>query len=138
MKVKLAVVADAANVSQEGKLNIMGIFEAIRSPTIPARHAQLTVVVCLEADPSERGRSYTLDMDLMDEDGKSIQKLPSLSFTAPSEETPRPMMIRAIATVTDLIFPKYGDYTLSIIVDNHFLENVRIGLTLPPNSHEQR
>ena len=35
MQVPLAVLADSANVSQEGKLNIMGIFTQINAQSLP-------------------------------------------------------------------------------------------------------
>jgi hypothetical protein len=144
MKVMLAVVADAANISVDDKLNILGIFQSLSASSVPARHPQMVVVVCLTAEPSERGRSYNMDVVMVDEDGKTVQQFPPMPFTVPPEGPSRSTTIRALAEIRDLIFPKFGEYTLDILVDNHAEGRVQIvlgqaNLTLPfpSDSNEQ-
>src|SRR5919204_3250104 len=48
MRLSLALLADYANVSHDGKLNIMGIFGQIHAPQFPAVHAQMHLVLSLE------------------------------------------------------------------------------------------
>ena len=55
MKVNLALLADGANVSREGKLNILGIFDTIHAGKFPVVHAQMRLVVRLEASSAELG-----------------------------------------------------------------------------------
>ncbi|MFP5355722.1 MAG: DUF6941 family protein, partial [Gemmatimonadota bacterium] len=38
MHVSFALFADAANISQEGKLNILGVFDAVQVGQLPAVH----------------------------------------------------------------------------------------------------
>jgi len=38
MHVTFALFADAANLSQEGKLNILGVFDALQVGALPAVH----------------------------------------------------------------------------------------------------
>ena len=38
MHVTFALFADAANLSQEGKLNILGVFDALQVGSLPALH----------------------------------------------------------------------------------------------------
>ena len=47
MHVAFALFADAANLSQEGKLNILGVFDALQVGTLPALHPRATLVVHL-------------------------------------------------------------------------------------------
>ena len=49
MHVQFALFADAANVSQEGKLNILGVFDALHVGQLPAMHPRATFVVRLKA-----------------------------------------------------------------------------------------
>jgi hypothetical protein len=44
MQVPLALLADHANVSAEGKLNLMGAFDVINARRFPAVHAQMHLV----------------------------------------------------------------------------------------------
>src|SRR5258708_4036712 len=55
MHVSFAVFADAANVSQEGKLNILGVFDALQVAGLPALHPRATLVVHLKGSPSDAG-----------------------------------------------------------------------------------
>ncbi len=55
MHVSFALFADAANLSQEGKLNILGVFDAVHVGQFPALHPRATFVVRLKADMSEAG-----------------------------------------------------------------------------------
>jgi hypothetical protein len=55
MHVSFAVFADAANLSQEGKLNILGVFDALQVGSLPAMHPRATLVVHLKGSPSDVG-----------------------------------------------------------------------------------
>ena len=75
MQVKLAVVADHANVSSEGKLNILGIFDRIVVSDLPAVHPQMHLIVRLEAHPAERDRPHPVEVRLHDPDGQTVFEL---------------------------------------------------------------
>ncbi len=47
--------ADAANLSQEGKLNVLGVFDAVHVGQFPALHPRATFVVRLKAAVSDVG-----------------------------------------------------------------------------------
>jgi len=69
MYCSFALFADAANLSQEGKLNVLGVFDALHVASVPAVHPRATLVVRLKASPDDAG-SHAL----------------ALSWTAPSGE----------------------------------------------------
>ncbi len=56
MHVSFALFADAANISQEGKLNILGVFDALQVASLPAVHPRATMIVRLKALPDDVGR----------------------------------------------------------------------------------
>jgi hypothetical protein len=56
MHVTFALFADAANLSQEGKLNILGVFDALQVATLPALHPRATLVVHLKGSASDVGK----------------------------------------------------------------------------------
>jgi hypothetical protein len=55
MYCSFALFADAANLSQEGKLNVLGVFDALHVASVPAVHARATLVVRLKASPDDAG-----------------------------------------------------------------------------------
>ena len=61
MQVAFALFADAANLSQEGKLNVLGVFDALQVASLPAMHPRAHLVVHLKGTPGDVGRhSVTL------------------------------------------------------------------------------
>ena len=73
--VTVAVLADYANVSQDGKLNIMGIFQEINPPVLPFALPQMYLVLSLTAGPAEFGLTRNLRIPLLQSDGKEILSL---------------------------------------------------------------
>ena len=55
MHLSFAVFADAANLSQEGKLNVMGVFDALQVGGFPAVHPRATLVVRLKGGSDDIG-----------------------------------------------------------------------------------
>ena len=56
MQVAFAIFADAANLSQEGKLNVLGVFDALQVGSLPAVHPRAHLVVHLKGSTSDVGR----------------------------------------------------------------------------------
>jgi hypothetical protein len=55
MIVSFAMFADAANISQEGKLNILGVFDAVQVQGMPAVHPRAHLVVRFKGTPTDTG-----------------------------------------------------------------------------------
>lgn len=72
MKVTLALLADAANVSQEGKLNILGTFDNISASKFPTRHPEMQLVLRMEASVAEANTHKRLELKVMDEDAQQV------------------------------------------------------------------
>lgn len=55
MHLSFALFADSANLSQEGKLNILGVFDALQVGGFPAVHPRATLVVRLKGGTEDVG-----------------------------------------------------------------------------------
>lgn len=55
MRLSFALFADAANLSQEGKLNVLGVFDAVQVAGLPTMHPRAHLVVRLKGGPSDVG-----------------------------------------------------------------------------------
>lgn len=71
MHVSFALFADAANISQEGKLNILGVFDALQVANLPAVHPRATMVVRIKALPDDVGR-HVLAFAWVSPDGEEM------------------------------------------------------------------
>src|ERR1700710_2993145 len=58
MHLSFALFADAANISQEGKLNILGVFDAVQCGTLPTVHPRGHLVLRAKGGP-DRGGAQT-------------------------------------------------------------------------------
>ena len=71
MHVTFALFADGANLSQEGKLNILGVFDALQVATLPAMHPRATLVVHMKGTPSDAG-THRVSMQWMSPSGSEL------------------------------------------------------------------
>jgi hypothetical protein len=69
LKIPMALIADEANISQEGKLNILGGFDRIAAPGFPIIHPKMVFVFRIEAGYGDSGKSVPVRVRLVDEDG---------------------------------------------------------------------
>lgn len=116
MKATLGLLADYANVTPEGKLNIMGIFQVINAVQFPHVHPQLHLIVSLEAAAAEAGKRRKLEISLMTADGQTVFKIGG-DLEVPKGQAPGPVMMNHIIGLNGLRFDKEGDYQFSVLVD---------------------
>ncbi len=124
MDVTVAVLADYANVSQDGKLNVMGIFQEINAPSLPFPLPQMYLVLTFEAGPAEFGSEKELRIVLVDSDGN--EKI-SLEGQVQVPRPPRrgsPAYINEAIGLAGVPFEKAGDYHFAILVGGETKETV--------------
>jgi hypothetical protein len=116
------VLCDAANVSREGKLNILGVFGSLWARQFPCVHPSLTLVVALEATYTERGE-HAVDIRLVDADGGELVKLDG-RVNVQGERPGRPILTQAILQLNSVAFPRPGTYTFDILLDRRHERSV--------------
>jgi hypothetical protein len=116
MKPLLFVAADYANITGDGKLNIMGIFHEIYASSFPARHASMHLIATLGAELGEWNQTRDFTIKLLDEDGNQIMDLTG-QIDIPKGERGRKPEVNIILGLNDVIFPKPGTYVFAIFVD---------------------
>ncbi|HUF90652.1 MAG TPA: hypothetical protein VMR66_11810 [Gemmatimonadota bacterium] len=124
MDVTLAVCCDAANVSREGKLNLLGIFNSIHAAEFPCTHPHLALVLRVEARLGEEG-SYPLEIKLVDEDGQQLFDI-SGQLSLQGAEPGRPMTAQTIMDINNLQLPRPGTFAFEIFLDGHHSRSVAI------------
>jgi len=112
----LFLAADYANITREGKLNVMGIFNDIHSFQFPTRHSAMHLVAKLVAELGEYGQTRDFTVKLLDEDANLIFDL-SGQFQVPPGGQGRKPEVNLILELKDLIFPKEGMYQFVLLVD---------------------
>lgn len=119
MKQLLFLAADYANITGDGKLNVMGVFNDIYSFNFPARHPSMHLVAKLGAELGEYGQTRSFTVRLLDEDGNQIMDI-SGQFQVPKGERGRKPEVNIVLDLKDVVFPKPGIYQFIILVDKDY------------------
>jgi len=118
MDVTLALLCDAANVTTEGNLNILGQFNTITASSFPAVHPVMRLVLRFRASPAELGDERSLTIKTLTEDGEIIGEI-SGRMTA-STDAPLGKALESPPLIWELVnmtFEQPGDYAFSILID---------------------
>jgi hypothetical protein len=126
MQVRLALLADYANVTAEGKLNILGVFDRISVKEIPAVHPQMHLILRLEAHPAERDMSQNIEIRLYDPDGTAIFEVKG--DVVPQGQAGQTLATNQILTLNNLQLSKAGGYNFVVLVNNDLKSEVPLGV----------
>lgn len=127
MNVSLAVLADYSNISKEGKLNILGIFNLVRAKTFPFILPAMQLVMTFESPYSEVGTTKNVRVRLMDDNGRPILEIGGqfiLTGGVPGET----MISSHIINFNNIAFPRVGDYVFCILIGDD--EKARVPLKI--------
>lgn len=116
MHVTFAMFADAANLSQEGKLNILGVFDALQVATLPTVHPRASLVVRLKGARMESG-THTVSLHWLNPSGVELWSSVGELEVAPPPPNVSEMDMPLIASV-DLPLDVPGSYTMRIALDS--------------------
>ena len=130
MDVRLAVLADYANISREGKLNIMGVFGEINPPVLPFQLPTMYLVASFQASPAEVGQQKDVRVALVSEEGKEILALEQSMVVPPPKRAGSWTDLVAIFCLNGISFRDPGSYAF------HFLVGGETKTTVPLRVNE--
>lgn len=124
MRLSFALFADAANLSQEGKLNILGVFDALQVASLPAVHPRAHLVVRLKGTPADVGR-HSISLRWMNPLGNELwSSQGELNVAAPP--TGIDEMDFPIIAALDLALDAAGQYAMQIAIDGSTQTELRV------------
>lgn len=133
MHISLALIADEANVTDDGKLNVLGVFDRLHAPEFPATHPKLVFVFRLHAEYADAGREVPLRVRLMDEDGEPLFEAQG-SINAPSLEPGEFSATNQIFVLVGLRFPRPGGHKFVVNVGDLPAHETPLQLALIPQA----
>jgi hypothetical protein len=123
MDVTLAVLADYANISQDGKLNIMGVFDAIYAEVFPTVHPEMKLVVQYEASTGDVQATHSIEIQLMDADGRKPMVIGG-QVTVGDIRPGFPLKANSILNIRNAQFERPGDFVFNVLVDGEIKHQV--------------
>jgi hypothetical protein len=124
MHVSFALFADAANLSQEGKLNVLGVFDALQVGSLPAIHPRAHLVVHLKGTAADIG-THTVSFRWLSPSGQELwNSSGDLNVGAPPPGVAE-MDLPLIAQL-DLPMDAAGTYNMAIAIDGNHTVDVAV------------
>jgi len=127
MRLLTFLLADYANITDNGKLNVLGIFNNIQSSSFPARHSSLFLVLKFGIELGEYNQDRSLSIKLYDEDGNQLYEF-SKDLKIPDSSGKIKPEINFLVQINDLIFPKPGRYQFSVFSEKDHKGEVSLDL----------
>jgi hypothetical protein len=138
MDVTLAVLADFANTSADGKLNILGIFDTVYAEQYPAAHPEMKLVVRFRIHPAEIGQQKHIEIQLRTDQGQRLfQFTIELDLVEPKErQLPAGEMIAtdSILGINGLRIAAAGTYEVVILVTGEVKASIPLKAVVRPRS----
>lgn len=128
MDVTLALLADAANVSQKGKLNILGSFGNINTSGFPCVHPQMVLVMRFDASRAEIGQTKQLEIRLLDPDGRALGSVTG-TFEVPEAPPGQRVTMGNILPLINTGFERSGDHSFAIMISGETKAEVPLRIT---------
>jgi hypothetical protein len=126
MTIQVAVLCDSAT-DYSGKLNLLGTFDTIYAPQLPALHPQCSIAVRIAFDRMEEG-PHKLILNFVDEDGAPIMPpmdVPvDVSFPLDATFISR----NFIANIQQLKFERIGLYSVDLSMDGRQLSSIPLAV----------
>jgi Family of unknown function (DUF6941) len=116
MNIQVAVLCDAAT-DDNGKLNLLGSFDTIFSPQLPAVHPQCAVALRVTFMSGDEG-NRKLKLNFVNADGRSIMPPIEIPVAVALPEDAHFVTRNFIVNIQGLKFPEAGVYSVDVRLDD--------------------
>ena len=127
MILRYALVADFANVTNEGKVNIVGVTDRIYAQQYPAIHRVMFLVMSLESEHEDDEQTRSIDVQLIDPDAQLVSRIQGqIEFGS------GPQILNQIHVFQDLLFQAPGNFQFNVFFDEVLVKSLPLELVLMP------
>jgi len=128
MNIQVAVLCDAAN-EDSGKLNLLGAFDTIYAPQLPAVHPQCAVALRLTFMSGDEGERR-LKLNFVNADGRAIVPPVEIPVTVTLPDDVHFVTRNFIVNIQQLKFAEAGLYSVDVRLDDKSRGNIPLSVKL--------
>ncbi|HEY4216417.1 MAG TPA: hypothetical protein VGM67_04730 [Gemmatimonadaceae bacterium] len=123
MIASIAVIAESAQVREDGKLDVSGVYNCRFSPSLPAKLG-VTLAMRFDVEPLDYGTHQNISVHIMDEDSSEMVNLKASPVSFESPHSPGlPLAYDLILPLT-VGFPREGTWTFDVRVNDRSVARV--------------
>ena len=130
MNIQVAVLCDSAN-EDSGKLNLLGAFDTIFAPQLPAVHPQCAVALRVTFMSGDEG-ARKLKLNFVDADGKSIMPPIEIPVAVALPDDVHFLTRNFIVNIQQLKFAEAALYSVDVRLDDKSQGNIPLQIKLLP------
>jgi hypothetical protein len=116
MNIQVAVLCDAAT-DDNGKLNLLGAFDTIYAPQMPAVHPQCALALRVTFMPGDEGL-HKITLNFINADGHPIIQGIELPVSVALPDEAHFLTRNFIVNIQQLKFPEPGMYSVDVRLDD--------------------
>jgi hypothetical protein len=131
MNIQVAVLCDAAN-EDNGKLNLLGAFDTIYTPQLPAVHPQCAVALRVTFMSGDEG-ARQFKLNFVNADGHAIMPSIEIPVAVALPDDVHFLTRNFIVNIQQLKFAEAGLYSLDVRLDDKSQGNIPLTLKLVEN-----
>ena len=131
MNIQVAVLCDAAN-EDNGKLNLLGAFDTIFAPQLPAVHPQCAVALRVTFMSGDEG-ARKLALNFVNADGHAIMPTIEIPVEVALPDDAYFLTRNFIFNIQQLKFAEAGLYSVDIRLDGESRANIPLQVKNPPS-----
>ena len=129
MNIQVALLCDAAT-DDNGKLNILGAFDTIYAPQLPAVHPQCAVALRVAFMPGDEG-THQLALNFVDADGRAILPPIEIPVTVALPDDAYFLTRNFIVNIQQLKFAEAGLYSVDLRFDGESRASIPLQVKNP-------
>jgi hypothetical protein len=135
MNIQVAVLCDAAN-EDNGKLNLLGAFDTIFAPQLPAVHPQCAVALRVTFMSGDEGE-HKLKLNFVNADGHAIMPPIEIPVAVVLPDDVHFLTRNFIVNIQQLKFAEAGLYSVDVRLDDVSQAGIPLSVKLlPPTEAE--
>jgi hypothetical protein len=128
MKLNFGFICDYASFSENGKLNILGIFKNINGTSVPLVHPQLYIVVNILID--KPGNYKEIIKLVRKEDNTEIITPLEFNLAAPQAADEKKVELGVVGQMNNVKFDKGGEYIFKIILNDEVIGEIPLKISI--------
>lgn len=132
MTTEVFVLCDAATEAQ-GKLNILGTFDTIFTPTVPSSHPHCAIALRLRFSRIEAGK-HRLALSIVDVDGKPVVPPIEGEMDVKFADDAPSSTANLVMNIDSLPVQKFGENAINLALDGRQIASLPIFVRRLPGS----
>ena len=117
-RIEFSFLADAAEAEPGRKFYVLGGgVDTIGAGSFPVVHPHLSLVMRIVVHPMEADQGHTLDIKLIDSDGKEMTTLQGNFSAADSARSGKEIPMNLVLNFQNTRFERPGDYSIEIFIN---------------------